>query len=227
MLTILTRADILLPTRAVKLMTTNLIHDNIAARKCSIHVLSCILKQLKRPHLKIELMQEDHVQVPGDRSGNAWLCYDKDKVPKNEQDWNEQKYVHKTHYGYYKWPQKMVIYAPSNQQPNLSRSLEEMNPQEQEIYKFFHNTSNIDKLIEFLSLEEAKGMDLFDARRFLMFKGLFRNYGDAFMPNFQTHLQRLVEQDHESAHRCAAEIIAGKHLFSFAVNKNRNLGHIK
>ena len=71
------------------------------------------------------------------------------------------------------------------------------------------------KLIGFLSLEERKGVDHFDARRFLMFKGLFRNYGDSFMHLFRPHLERLVEQDQESAHRCAAEIIAGMYLCSF------------
>ena len=69
------------------------------------------------------------------------------------------------------------------------------------------------KLIGFLSLEERKGVDHFDARRFLMFKGLFRNYGDSFMHLFRPHLERLVEQDQESAHRCAAEIIAGMSIF--------------
>ena len=42
-----------------------------------------------------------------------------------------------------------------------------------------------------------------------MFKGLFRNHGDVFMSHFQGHLERLVDQDQESAHRCASEIIAG------------------
>ena len=69
------------------------------------------------------------------------------------------------------------------------------------------------KLIGFLSLEERKGVDHFDARRFLMFKGLFRNYGDSFMHLFRPHLESLVEQDLESAHRCAAEIIAGMFMF--------------
>jgi hypothetical protein len=73
--------------------------------------------------------------------------------------------------------------------------------------------ANVTKLIGFLSLEERKGVDHFDARRFLMFKGLFRNYGDSFMHLFRPHLERLVEQDQESAHRCAAEIIAGMSIF--------------
>ena len=65
----------------------------------------------------------------------------------------------------------------------------------------FSNATKVDKLIEYLSLEEHKGHDRFDARRFIMFKGLFRNHGDAFMELFKGHLERLVDQDQESAHR--------------------------
>ena len=107
----------------------------------------------------------------------------------------------------------MLVYAPSSAQPPLRRSLDEMSAPEQEIFKFFSIEGNVSKLIQFLSLEERKGVDHFDARRFLMFKGLFRNYGDSFLHLFRPHLERLVEQDLESAHRCAAEIIAGLTIF--------------
>lgn len=153
--------------------------------------------------------KSEAVNVPGDRSGNAWLCYDKNKVPSSAEDWDRPRYVHKTHYGYYKWPSKMLVYAPSQEQPLLRRQMQDMNPQEQEIFKFFSDEDSVTKLIGFLSLEEQKGLDHFDARRFFMFKGLFRNYGDTFLHAFRPHLERLVDQDLESAHRCAAEIIAG------------------
>lgn len=211
MLTILTRSDIALPRRAVKLVVENLTHDNLLVRKCSIHVLGSILKQHKRPHPKIPLdPNECLVEAPGDRGGNLWLCYNKDNVPKSLEDWDQPRYVHKTHYGYYMWPRKMLVYAPSDQQPPLNRSSEDMNAQEAEIFKFFSNEAKLQKLIEFLSLEEQKGVDHFDARRFFMFKGLFRNFGGSiFLHLFRDHLERLVEQDQESAHRCAAEVIAG------------------
>lgn len=86
----------------------------------------------------------------------------------------------------------MLVYAPSDQQPKLERKMDEMSAEEQEIYKFFINESKVSKLIEFLSLEERKGQDRFDARRFFMFKGLFRNFGDTFLHLFRQHLERLV-----------------------------------
>ena len=81
MLTILTRSDRPLPTRAVKLMVENLTHENLLVRKCSIHVLGSILKQHKRSHPRVEIdTKEEQVKAPGDRQGNLFLCYDKDKV---------------------------------------------------------------------------------------------------------------------------------------------------
>ena len=81
MLTILTRSDRPLPTRAVKLMVENLTHENLLVRKCSIHVLGSILKQHKRSHPRVEIdTKEEQVKAPGDRHGNLFLCYDKDKV---------------------------------------------------------------------------------------------------------------------------------------------------
>lgn len=81
------------------------------------------------------------------------------------------RYVHKTHYGFYTWPEKMEVYAPEEEQPSLDRSCASLSAEEKVLYNFFSNQSNVDKLIGFLSLEERKGKDKFDARRFSMFKG--------------------------------------------------------
>ncbi len=67
----------------------------------------------------------------------------------------------------------MEVYAPENQQPVLDRAVEELSPGEAEIEKFFGVSSNVDKLIYFLSLEDRKGKDKFDATRFSFFKGIF------------------------------------------------------
>ena len=119
----------------------------LQVRKCAIFVVGNILKQQKRPHKKVQIDLEDDPKLPGDRPANLWLCYDPLKAPKSEADWNEPRYVHKTHYGYYKWPPKMEVYAASSEQPLLQRSLEDMNPGEQEVFKFFSNSSKVEKLI--------------------------------------------------------------------------------
>lgn len=62
------------------------------------------------------------------------------------------------------------MYASNSEQPNLHRDPSELNPVELEIYNFFSNQENIDKLITYFSLEEKKGKDKFNSFRFLLFK---------------------------------------------------------
>jgi len=115
----------------------------------------------------------------------------------------------------------MHVYAPEEEQPPLIRSPEEFTAGEMELCNFFNNPANVEKLVYFLSLEDRKGRDKFDATRFSLFKGLFRNHGNQFLCNFRPHLERLVCDQHEAAQRCAAEIIAavirGSKHWSFAM----------
>ncbi|KAJ8365240.1 hypothetical protein SKAU_G00140710, partial [Synaphobranchus kaupii] len=80
---------------------------------------------------------------------------------------------------------------------------------EQVVYDHFSDPEFVDQLIEFLCLEDRKGKDRFSPRRFCLFKGLFRNFGDAFLPVFLPHMESLVADSHESTQRCVAEIMAG------------------
>lgn len=65
----------------------------------------------------------------------------------------------------------MEVYAPDDQQPCLDRNSEAMTPAEYEVHQFFTDQASIEKFIGFLSLEDRKGKDKFDARRFSLFKG--------------------------------------------------------
>lgn len=208
----LCRYDIQLPVRAVKILVNNLIHENLNVRKASHCLVASILKQQKRKHPKIEIHPVENPEIPpqfpGDRPDNEWLCYDPTKVPQSAQEWDEPRYVHKTHFGYYSWPKKMMIYAPSSEQPKLNRTRDELSEGEEPVFDFFSDASNVEQLFTFLSLEECKGRDKFDPRRFSLFKGLFRNFGDTFLPLFRPHLERLIAEDKESSSRCVAEILA-------------------
>ena len=55
-------------------------------------------------------------------------------------------------------------------------------------------------------------LSCFDFDNFFL-QGLFRNFGDTFLPLFKGHLEVLVEDtapgSHDSSQRCAAEIFAG------------------
>lgn len=103
----------------------------------------------------------------------------------------------------------MVVYAGVEEQPKLGRSREDMTEAEQIIYDRFSDPKFVEQLITFLSLEDRKGRDKFSPRRFCLFKGIFRNFDDAFLPVLKPHLERLVADSHESTQRCVAEIIAG------------------
>ncbi|KAL7641259.1 UNVERIFIED_CONTAM: hypothetical protein RMT77_008397 [Armadillidium vulgare] len=103
----------------------------------------------------------------------------------------------------------MEAYACSTEQPSTNRTFEELREEEKPIFKFFLSDDNVDKLISFLSLEENKGQDSFDEKKFSLFKGLFRNFGNVFFPRIEFHLRRMIDDSTESNQRCAAEIIAG------------------
>jgi proteasome activator subunit 4 len=62
------------------------------------------------------------------------------------------------------------VYAASGEQPVLDRRHEELTAAEKEVDLFFSDWSNIDRLINFLTLEEKKGKDKFNCYRFIMFK---------------------------------------------------------
>ncbi|XP_058840319.1 proteasome activator complex subunit 4B-like [Topomyia yanbarensis] len=209
------------PAEVAQFAVNNLIHDSLEERKMAICLLIHILRQQKREHAKIVInpyeiagLQEktpsngSSVQ-PGYRDDNMWLQYDLEKVPKNQEEWDQPRYMYKTD-GFFGWSNNFTVYAPSQDQPKLDRSLEEMNESEKIIFQFFNVQENVDKLIKFWSLEEKKGRDKFNRNRFCLLKGLANTFGDLFFSKFIQHLRPLIDDKaSESSHRCAAEIMAG------------------
>ncbi|XP_074520213.1 proteasome activator complex subunit 4B [Halichoeres trimaculatus] len=209
------RDDHPLPPDAVLFFTQSLTHDSISIRKVAISALAGILKQLKRPMKKeavnpsdISGTEDPEGVCAGDRKGNHWLQYDSNNLPLSQEDWVSQHFVEKTHVGYYTWPREMMIYAASEKSKD-DLQYEEMSEGEKIIFEYFSDPEFIDQLIEFLSLEDRKGKDSFNPRRFCLFKGLFRNYGDVFLPLLWPHLEQLASDPHESSQRCVCEITAG------------------
>ncbi len=64
----------------------------------------------------------------------------------------------------------MKVYEPSQEQPNLDRTLEELPEEEKPIFELFSQEQFIEKLIKFMSLEEQKGKDRFHSKHFTLFK---------------------------------------------------------
>ncbi|KAJ8385476.1 hypothetical protein AAFF_G00185720 [Aldrovandia affinis] len=215
-LSLLLRDDHPLPTAAVNFFVKSLNHDALIVRKVAISSVAGILKQLKRPHKKVPISLSDITGVcepeglvAGDRPDNRWMQYNSSSLPRSQEEWDVCRFVEKTHWGYYSWPRKLMLYAPLEEQPKQGMTREEMTEREQIIYDYFSDPVFIEQLIKFLSLEDRKGKDKFSPRRFCLFKGLFRNYDNAFLPLLRPHLERLVADSHESTQRCVAEIIAG------------------
>ncbi|KAL0621238.1 Proteasome activator complex subunit 4 [Plecturocebus cupreus] len=216
LLSLLLRDDRVLPLRAIRFFVENLNHDAIVVRKMAISAVAGILKQLKRTHKKLTINPCEISGYPkptqiiaGDRPDNHWLHYDSKTIPRTKKEWESSCFVEKTHWGYYTWPKNMVVYAGVEEQPKLGRSREDMTEAEQIIFDHFSDLKFVEQLITFLSLEDRKGKDKFNPRRFCLFKGIFRNFDDAFLPVLKPHLERLVADSHESTQRCVAEIIAG------------------
>ena len=132
-----------------------------------------------------------------------------------EDSWNSRHFFHKPHLGFYAWPVggKIQVYDRSKS-PKLDRDPDsEMSEGERAIHQFFHNEENLDKLIKFLSLEEVKGRDRFNVKRWILFKGLFRNYGPGMLAPFVPHLERLVKSREESLQRCATGAVTNSDMF--------------
>uniref|UniRef100_A0A672JGF3 Proteasome activator subunit 4b n=1 Tax=Salarias fasciatus TaxID=181472 RepID=A0A672JGF3_SALFA len=202
------REDHPLPPDAVLYFTQGLVHDSISIRKVCLRarLYACVSRCLCG--VPISGIEDPVGLCVGDHEGNCWLQYDSNNLPLTEEQWDSQHFVEKTHWGYYSWPREMMIYAAS-EKPKDDLTYEEMSESEKIIFEYFSDPEFIDQLMEFLSLEDRKGKDSFNPRRFCLFKGLFRNYGDVFLPLLWPHLEQLAGDPHESSQRCVCEITAG------------------
>ncbi|XP_034049345.1 proteasome activator complex subunit 4B-like [Thalassophryne amazonica] len=226
LLSLLLREDHPLPPDAVLYFTQSLIHDSISIRKVAISAMAGILKQMKRPRKKVAVrpsmisgLEDPEGVCVGDRESNRWLQYDSNNLPLSQEQWDSQHFVEKTHWGYYSWPREMMIYAAS-EKPKDDQPYDEMCEGEKIIFEYFSDAEFIDQLMHFLSLEDRKGKDSFNPRRFFMFKGLFCKYADAFLTVLMPHLEQLAGDPRESSQRCVCEITArlirGSKLWSFS-----------
>ncbi len=80
--------------------------------------------------------------------------------------------------------------------------------------RFKNDTHFFEKFIKLSTIEESKGNEKFDKKKFMFFKSLFRNFGtSSIIQNLFDHLHKLVndkqQQTQECSHKLAAEIISG------------------
>ncbi|XP_058809543.1 proteasome activator complex subunit 4-like isoform X2 [Phymastichus coffea] len=209
---ILIHPEQVFPPQVLRYFLRSLINESIDERKLAVRTIMYLLKQIKRKYAKINIeipMSTSSNIQPGYRSDNAWLQYNYENRPIDSTSWDQLRYVHKNDVGYYVWPQELLVYAPSSEKSHFDHN--NLTAHEREVYEFFNDQQNVDKLMKYLSLEGAKGRSLkFNNGRMFLFKYLFRNHGDAFLDKFLLHLENFVaDKKQESAQVCAAEIICG------------------
>lgn len=168
--------DVKYNPKVVRFFLNSLISESIVIRKIALKVALFILIQNKPKFKKTTIdpysFSTGAVKkcVPGIRSDNHWLLYNSQTVPKTAQHWDELRFVHDMHSGYYAWPKKLEVYVPSGEQPTAAKRMNDLSEQEKEIYNFFNDNDNITLLIKYLSMEEKKGKDRFCVYRLLVFK---------------------------------------------------------
>uniref|UniRef100_H2Z3X1 Proteasome activator complex subunit 4 C-terminal domain-containing protein n=1 Tax=Ciona savignyi TaxID=51511 RepID=H2Z3X1_CIOSA len=218
MLSLMLRYDVQLPSAGVKLFVKLLVDDSLALRDLAIACVASIMKQIKRDH-KVRMLtweeltgeskdQDTFSKVPGYRLDNECVQYDSENLPDTKEKFQKANFIDKTHWGYYCWPKKIKTYSPYSEQPNLDRT-GNMSEAEKEIFNKFSDEHFVDKFVQFLCLENEKGRDKFEQKRVDLFRGLFRNFGDTFLPLFKGHIEKLVSEKRESYNRCCAEIVTG------------------
>ncbi|KAI1720671.1 proteasome-substrate-size regulator, mid region domain-containing protein [Ditylenchus destructor] len=216
-LSLMLRKDMEFPADAVQLYFKLLVSDTIKTRKMAIAFLSSWLKinkpkSVKRAH---PIENTGHNNGPnakwpikyGFRKDNALLLYDQAKQPKTASEWNSTRFFFKIHYGFYTWPKEFKSYAPATEQVEINRN--EFTALEKSIVSMFDDEAIAEKLINFLSLEEKKGQDEFNAITYSLFYRLFRNYNDQLFPSISKQLDKLLKDKREGAQRLASEIVAG------------------
>ncbi|CAF1351315.1 unnamed protein product [Rotaria magnacalcarata] len=148
---------------------------------------------------------------PGDRMDNAWLTIDGYIPPTTQSEWEQTCFLDKSFHGYYTWP-KMIKYSINKRERYSQNNMPE---QAAILYNRFIDKNFVKRMTQFMILDHdnVDGQTEFDTIRFAAFKGLFRNFGLAFIDNFMEQLYMLIhektKEKQNGSHRVAAEIVAG------------------
>lgn len=173
----LVHPDMKYSPKVIKFFLKSLVNESLNIRKIALRVTIFILIQNKPVFSKIKInpysvngQPLEQKVCPGPRDDNEWLKYNSKTVPRDQVSWESANFFHKQHIGYYCWPKELNISAPSEQQCPPAKRMEKLSEEEHEIFSFFINPENIEKLIKYSSLEEKKGKDMFNAFRVLVYK---------------------------------------------------------
>ncbi|CAF4636892.1 unnamed protein product [Rotaria sp. Silwood1] len=220
-LCLLLQKHVPIPSSCIETCLDFLIHDNIELRKDAIKAIAAFCRLQKPPQIYVEKsfkeilhsidqsvsMVVNDLSQPGDRDDNLWITYNDYKCPKVQREWEQVCFLDKVFHGYYQWP-KMIEY-PMNKCESYIR--DQMPKHVSIIFDRFLDKNFMTKFNKLIIYDE--GTIDFNKTRFLMYKGLFRNFGLAFVDNFieQSYIliREKIQEKYEGSHRAAAEIVAG------------------
>uniref|UniRef100_A0A6G1SBV8 Proteasome activator complex subunit 4 n=2 Tax=Aceria tosichella TaxID=561515 RepID=A0A6G1SBV8_9ACAR len=143
---------------------------------------------------------------------NKWLQYKLRTDDYTKEEWDKLIFVDKPHIGFYAWPKELEIYEPYEKQPKLNRSPEELNQHELVVFKKFNDPAFVEKLVEYFCFEDQKGgldLHVFDTKRPILFKGLFRNYGPCMLEPFKKYVIEYSTSNCEHKQKFVIEFLAG------------------
>jgi proteasome activator subunit 4 len=171
-------------------------------------------------------LEKDTISInkanPGYRADNKWHFYDPNFIntAKNvntqecdNKTWNKTKFLDKSYIGYYCWPDKISV--SSNTRDNYIKNINsEYSDAIKPIRdKFQFDSEFVKKFVKYSIIEEARGNEKLDKKKFYFFKSLFRNYGSIEIFNgLYEHLVLLIDdktETQECSHKLAAELISG------------------
>ncbi|UJR17800.1 hypothetical protein I4U23_004699 [Adineta vaga] len=191
------------------------VHDNVELRSLACNYIAAVCRLQKLPRIYVEKTRDEimHRTIndechPGDRDDNLWVTLNDYKPPKTQIEWEESCFLDKSFHGYYQWPK--IIRYPINKRDRYTQG--NMPEQVAIIYDRFVDKTFLTHAIQ-LMVSDLDGGNGFNVHRYRMFKGLFRNFGEAFVDNFMEILYTLMHEQttekQEASSQLAAEIVAG------------------
>lgn len=169
-----------------------------------------------------EKIDESHIALnvnrPGFRTDNKWHLYDSnflsnlyDESIDDQEKWDKTEFLDKSYWGYYCWPNQIKTVANKRSKFGLGEFDKAIRPVKE---RFGDDPKFVEKFIALSTIEESKGNEKFDKKRFYLFKSIFRNFGGVEIFNgLYEHLTRLIKdresKTHECSHKFAAELLSG------------------
>ncbi|CAF0768198.1 unnamed protein product [Adineta steineri] len=212
LLRLLLQKHVPIPSLCIKTFVDFLVHDNIELRECATKAIAALCRLQKPPGIYVEKIlniTDDHCH-PGDRDDNLWITINDYKPPETQIKWEQTCFLDKSYHGYYCWP-KIIKYSMNKRERYTQNNMPE---QVTILYDHFVDKNFIIQVIQLMIFDdEEDDVAEFNKTRFFMFKGLFHNFGLAFLDNFMEQLYVLIHEKttekHERSNRVAAEIVAG------------------